>query len=172
MCSIIFCWSYSMCCGWCVSQEDLRGTCQRIAEAILGRDDDWQMGKTKIFLKVSYHTSTLSFKCLLKQTIIKHLHNNKNTKVTSTTQYHVIFLLSHWKHQIIVVQGFYEVMSKSNRLRFVFCGSGNTALGQRSEIRNRPVWVLVFIMSSSSLKQENSLGGKEEWMVSWLADGT
>uniref|UniRef100_A0A665TIV3 Myosin VIIAa n=1 Tax=Echeneis naucrates TaxID=173247 RepID=A0A665TIV3_ECHNA len=27
------------------------GTCQRIAEAVLGRDDDWQMGKTKIFLK-------------------------------------------------------------------------------------------------------------------------
>ncbi|KAM7398847.1 hypothetical protein PAMP_018156 [Pampus punctatissimus] len=33
-------------------QEDLRGTCQRIAEAVLGRDDDWQMGKTKIFLKL------------------------------------------------------------------------------------------------------------------------
>ncbi|CAB1348885.1 unnamed protein product [Coregonus sp. 'balchen'] len=32
-------------------QEDLRGTCQRIVEAVLGRDDDWQMGKTKIFLK-------------------------------------------------------------------------------------------------------------------------
>ncbi|MGH0180352.1 UNVERIFIED_CONTAM: hypothetical protein FKN15_003741 [Acipenser sinensis] len=32
-------------------QEDLRGTCQRIAEAVLGRDDDWQIGKTKIFLK-------------------------------------------------------------------------------------------------------------------------
>jgi len=36
-------------------QEDLRGTCQRIAEAVLGRDDDWQMGKTKIFLKVNLH---------------------------------------------------------------------------------------------------------------------
>ncbi|XP_078514637.1 unconventional myosin-VIIa [Lissotriton helveticus] len=32
-------------------QGDLRGTCQRIAEAVLGRDDDWQIGKTKIFLK-------------------------------------------------------------------------------------------------------------------------
>lgn len=31
---------------------DLRGTCQRIAEAVLGKDDDWQIGKTKIFLKV------------------------------------------------------------------------------------------------------------------------
>uniref|UniRef100_A0A8C5A059 Myosin VIIAa n=1 Tax=Gadus morhua TaxID=8049 RepID=A0A8C5A059_GADMO len=35
-----------------VKPEDLRGTCQRIAEAVLGRDDDWQMGKTKIFLKM------------------------------------------------------------------------------------------------------------------------
>uniref|UniRef100_A0A8C8RMB2 Myosin VIIA n=1 Tax=Pelusios castaneus TaxID=367368 RepID=A0A8C8RMB2_9SAUR len=33
-------------------QGDLRGTCQRIAEAVLGKDGDWQIGKTKIFLKV------------------------------------------------------------------------------------------------------------------------
>ncbi|XP_053505469.1 unconventional myosin-VIIa [Ictalurus furcatus] len=32
-------------------QEDLRGTCQRIATAVLGHNDDWQIGKTKIFLK-------------------------------------------------------------------------------------------------------------------------
>ncbi|KAJ8386623.1 hypothetical protein AAFF_G00168550 [Aldrovandia affinis] len=32
-------------------QEDLRGTCQRITEDVLGRDGDWQIGKTKIFLK-------------------------------------------------------------------------------------------------------------------------
>ncbi|CAB1316642.1 unnamed protein product [Coregonus sp. 'balchen'] len=32
-------------------REDLRGTCQKIVEAVLGRDDDWQIGKTKIFLK-------------------------------------------------------------------------------------------------------------------------
>lgn len=35
------------------SQDDLRGTCQRMAEAVLGAHDDWQIGKTKIFLKVS-----------------------------------------------------------------------------------------------------------------------
>ena len=35
------------------TQEDLRGTCQRMAEAVLGTHDDWQIGKTKIFLKVS-----------------------------------------------------------------------------------------------------------------------
>lgn len=40
-------------------KEDLRGTCQRIAEAVLGRDDDWQMGKTKIFLKVCQYFSVL-----------------------------------------------------------------------------------------------------------------
>ncbi|XP_028904221.1 unconventional myosin-VIIa [Ornithorhynchus anatinus] len=32
-------------------QGDLRGTCERIARAVLGRCDDWQIGKTKIFLK-------------------------------------------------------------------------------------------------------------------------
>lgn len=42
------------------TQEDLRGTCQRIAEAVLGRDDDWQMGKTKIFLKVTMELELIS----------------------------------------------------------------------------------------------------------------
>ncbi|CAH6792656.1 Myo7a [Phodopus roborovskii] len=32
-------------------QGDLRGTCQRMAEAVLGSHNDWQIGKTKIFLK-------------------------------------------------------------------------------------------------------------------------
>lgn len=32
-------------------QEDLRGTCQKIVEAVLGRDGDSEIGKTKIFLK-------------------------------------------------------------------------------------------------------------------------
>ncbi|XP_033955036.1 unconventional myosin-VIIa-like [Pseudochaenichthys georgianus] len=32
-------------------QEDLRGTCQQIVLARLGKDGDWQIGKTKIFLK-------------------------------------------------------------------------------------------------------------------------
>lgn len=37
------------------SQEDLRGTCQQIVLARLGKHDDWQIGKTKIFLKVAHH---------------------------------------------------------------------------------------------------------------------
>ncbi|XP_016151526.1 unconventional myosin-VIIa-like [Sinocyclocheilus grahami] len=32
-------------------QEDLRGTCQHIVVSVLQKDDDWQIGKTKIFLK-------------------------------------------------------------------------------------------------------------------------
>uniref|UniRef100_A0A8C4I7X9 Myosin VIIAb n=1 Tax=Dicentrarchus labrax TaxID=13489 RepID=A0A8C4I7X9_DICLA len=32
-------------------QEDLRGTCRQIVLARLGKYDDWQIGKTKIFLK-------------------------------------------------------------------------------------------------------------------------
>ncbi|XP_053334493.1 unconventional myosin-VIIa isoform X3 [Clarias gariepinus] len=32
-------------------QENLRGACGRIARAFLGHNDDWQIGKTKIFLK-------------------------------------------------------------------------------------------------------------------------
>ncbi|XP_067278800.1 unconventional myosin-VIIa [Pseudorasbora parva] len=32
-------------------QEDLRGTSQRIVVSVLQKDDDWQIGKTKIFLK-------------------------------------------------------------------------------------------------------------------------
>nr|XP_045364978.1 unconventional myosin-VIIa isoform X6 [Camelus bactrianus]XP_045364979.1 unconventional myosin-VIIa isoform X6 [Camelus bactrianus] len=32
-------------------QNDLRGTCQRMAETVLGTHDDWQIGRTKIFLK-------------------------------------------------------------------------------------------------------------------------
>ncbi|KAG7246381.1 hypothetical protein CRUP_016046 [Coryphaenoides rupestris] len=32
--------------------EDLRGTCQQRLLAMLGKRGDWQIGKTKIFLKV------------------------------------------------------------------------------------------------------------------------
>uniref|UniRef100_A0AAX7TJV2 Myosin VIIAb n=1 Tax=Astatotilapia calliptera TaxID=8154 RepID=A0AAX7TJV2_ASTCA len=35
-----------------VKPEDLRGTCQQIVQARLGKHDDWQIGKTKIFLKM------------------------------------------------------------------------------------------------------------------------
>ncbi|KAI1903183.1 hypothetical protein AGOR_G00024590 [Albula goreensis] len=33
-------------------QEDLQGTCKHIAEGVLGKEGDWQIGKTKIFLKM------------------------------------------------------------------------------------------------------------------------
>lgn len=48
------------------SQDDLRGTCQRMAEAVLGTHDDWQIGKTKIFLKVRKAASGFLGGCELR----------------------------------------------------------------------------------------------------------
>ncbi|XP_068172673.1 myosin VIIAa isoform X4 [Antennarius striatus] len=66
-------------------QEDLRGTCQRISEAILGRDDDWQMGKTKIFLK-DHHDMLLEIerdkaitdKVILIQKVVRGFKDRSN----------------------------------------------------------------------------------------------
>uniref|UniRef100_A0A669PY33 Myosin VIIA n=1 Tax=Phasianus colchicus TaxID=9054 RepID=A0A669PY33_PHACC len=46
------------------------GVKPRIAEAVLGKDDDWQIGKTKIFLKVlgSLHQPSLLFKKKISKT--------------------------------------------------------------------------------------------------------
>uniref|UniRef100_A0AAY5L027 Myosin VIIAa n=1 Tax=Esox lucius TaxID=8010 RepID=A0AAY5L027_ESOLU len=65
--------------------EDLRGTCQRIAEAVLGRDDDWQMGKTKIFLK-DHHDMLLEIerdkaitdKVILIQKVVRGFKDRSN----------------------------------------------------------------------------------------------
>ncbi|XP_019717154.1 unconventional myosin-VIIa-like [Hippocampus comes] len=66
-------------------QEDLRGTCQRIAEVVLGRDDDWQMGKTKIFLK-DHHDMLLEIerdkaitdKVILIQKVVRGFKDRSN----------------------------------------------------------------------------------------------
>uniref|UniRef100_A0A8C7YUG1 Myosin VIIAa n=1 Tax=Oryzias sinensis TaxID=183150 RepID=A0A8C7YUG1_9TELE len=66
-------------------QEDLRGTCQKIAEAVLGRDDDWQMGKTKIFLK-DHHDMLLEIerdkaitdKVILIQKVVRGFKDRSN----------------------------------------------------------------------------------------------
>ncbi|XP_061733641.1 unconventional myosin-VIIa-like isoform X7 [Nerophis ophidion] len=66
-------------------QEDLRGTCQRIAEAVLGRNDDWQMGKTKIFLK-DHHDMLLEIerdkaitdKVILIQKVVRGFKDRSN----------------------------------------------------------------------------------------------
>ncbi|KAM9853200.1 myosin VIIAa isoform 1-T1 [Aulostomus maculatus] len=66
-------------------QEDLRGTCERIAEAVLGRDDDWQMGKTKIFLK-DHHDMLLEIerdkaitdKVILIQKVVRGFKDRSN----------------------------------------------------------------------------------------------
>uniref|UniRef100_A0A8C2TWW9 Myosin VIIB n=1 Tax=Coturnix japonica TaxID=93934 RepID=A0A8C2TWW9_COTJA len=41
-------------------KNDARQCCIRISEAVLGKDESWQAGKTKIFLKVSKKNSLLS----------------------------------------------------------------------------------------------------------------
>ncbi|XP_069496098.1 unconventional myosin-VIIa isoform X2 [Ambystoma mexicanum] len=66
-------------------QGDLRGTCQRIAEAVLGRDDDWQIGKTKIFLK-DHHDMLLEIerdkaitdKVILIQKVVRGFKDRSN----------------------------------------------------------------------------------------------
>ncbi|XP_014907476.1 unconventional myosin-VIIa-like isoform X3 [Poecilia latipinna] len=66
-------------------QEDLRGTCQRIAEAVLGKDDDWKMGKTKIFLK-DHHDMLLEIerdkaitdKVILIQKVVRGFKDRSN----------------------------------------------------------------------------------------------
>ncbi|XP_076846903.1 myosin VIIAa isoform X3 [Brachyhypopomus gauderio] len=66
-------------------QGDLRGTCQHIAETVLGRDDDWQMGKTKIFLK-DHHDMLLEIerdkaitdKVILIQKVVRGFKDRSN----------------------------------------------------------------------------------------------
>lgn len=66
-------------------QEDLRGTCQRIAEAVLGRDDDWQMGKTKIFLKVyQYYSTSGNEMCVKFQAEAFHDSEYQNTALCNS----------------------------------------------------------------------------------------
>uniref|UniRef100_A0A7N9AK24 Myosin VIIAa n=1 Tax=Mastacembelus armatus TaxID=205130 RepID=A0A7N9AK24_9TELE len=65
--------------------KQVQGTCQRIAEAVLGRDDDWQMGKTKIFLK-DHHDMLLEIerdkaitdKVILIQKVVRGFKDRSN----------------------------------------------------------------------------------------------
>uniref|UniRef100_A0A8C3JY18 Myosin VIIB n=1 Tax=Calidris pygmaea TaxID=425635 RepID=A0A8C3JY18_9CHAR len=62
-------------------QNDARQSCISISEAVLGKDESWQVGKTKIFLKVSKKGSLLSSRnnllfvtspvCLLRKQFLK-----------------------------------------------------------------------------------------------------
>nr|XP_006627875.2 PREDICTED: unconventional myosin-VIIa isoform X2 [Lepisosteus oculatus] len=82
-------------------QEDLRGTCQRIAEAVLGRDDDWQIGKTKIFLK-DHHDMLLEIerdkaitdKVILIQKVVRGFKDRSNfLKIRKS----VMLIQKHWR---------------------------------------------------------------------------
>ncbi|XP_023391322.1 unconventional myosin-VIIa [Pteropus vampyrus] len=66
-------------------QDDLRGTCQRMAEAVLGTHDDWQIGKTKIFLKDRHDTllemerdKAITDRVVLLQKVIRGFKDRSN----------------------------------------------------------------------------------------------
>uniref|UniRef100_A0A669QN43 Myosin VIIB n=1 Tax=Phasianus colchicus TaxID=9054 RepID=A0A669QN43_PHACC len=59
-------------------KNDARQCCIRISEAVLGKDESWQAGKTKIFLKVSKKNSLLSL--LLKNWALHHKQFLKQRK--------------------------------------------------------------------------------------------
>ncbi|XP_068786793.1 unconventional myosin-VIIa isoform X4 [Struthio camelus] len=82
-------------------QGDLRGTCQRIAEAVLGKDDDWQIGKTKIFLK-DHHDMLLEIerdkaitdKVILIQKVVRGFKDRSNfLKVRNS----VLMIQRYWR---------------------------------------------------------------------------
>ncbi|KAJ7410761.1 Unconventional myosin-VIIa [Pitangus sulphuratus] len=82
-------------------QGDLRGTCQRIAEAVLGKDDDWQIGKTKIFLK-DHHDMLLEIerdkaitdKVILIQKVVRGYKDRSNfLKVRNS----VLIIQRYWR---------------------------------------------------------------------------
>ncbi|XP_020564813.1 unconventional myosin-VIIa-like isoform X2 [Oryzias latipes] len=66
-------------------QEDLRGTCQQILTARLGKHEDWQIGKTKIFLKDQHdmqleidRDKAITNKVILIQKSVRGLQARKN----------------------------------------------------------------------------------------------
>ncbi|XP_065504735.1 unconventional myosin-VIIa isoform X1 [Caloenas nicobarica] len=82
-------------------QGDLRGTCQRISEAVLGKDDDWQIGKTKIFLK-DHHDMLLEIerdkaitdKVILIQKVVRGFKDRSNfLKVRNS----VLMIQRYWR---------------------------------------------------------------------------
>ncbi|XP_071990043.1 unconventional myosin-VIIa isoform X2 [Engystomops pustulosus] len=82
-------------------QGDLRGTCQRIAECVLGRDGDWQIGKTKIFLK-DHHDMLLEIerdkaitdKVILIQKVVRGFKDRSNfVKVRKS----VLLIQRYWR---------------------------------------------------------------------------
>ncbi|XP_063287598.1 unconventional myosin-VIIa isoform X2 [Pelobates fuscus] len=82
-------------------QGDLRGTCQRIAEWVLGKDDDWQIGKTKIFLK-DHHDMLLEIerdkaitdKVILIQKVVRGFKDRSNfLKIRKS----VLLIQKYWR---------------------------------------------------------------------------
>ncbi|OXB62436.1 hypothetical protein ASZ78_013780 [Callipepla squamata] len=103
-------------------QGDLRGTCQRIAEAVLGKDDDWQIGKTKIFLK-DHHDMLLEIerdkaitdKVILIQKVVRGFKDRSNfLKVRNS----VLMIQRYWRgHNCRKNYGAYHRRLEAEKLR-------------------------------------------------------
>ncbi|XP_028840305.1 unconventional myosin-VIIa-like isoform X2 [Denticeps clupeoides] len=82
-------------------QVDLRGTCQRIVAAVLRTDHDWQIGKTKIFLKDHHdmqleneRDEAITAKVILIQKAVRGLKHRANFLKARGA---VIFIQKHWR---------------------------------------------------------------------------
>uniref|UniRef100_A0AAR2KDI6 Myosin VIIAb n=1 Tax=Pygocentrus nattereri TaxID=42514 RepID=A0AAR2KDI6_PYGNA len=65
--------------------QNLRGTCQRIVTSVLGRNDDWQIGKSKIFFKDHHdmqleieRDKTITNKVILIQKAVRGMKDRAN----------------------------------------------------------------------------------------------
>ncbi|XP_032879347.1 unconventional myosin-VIIa [Amblyraja radiata] len=98
-------------------QGDLRGTCQRIAEAFLGRVDDWQIGKTKIFLK-DHHDMILEIerdkaitdKVILIQKVVRGFKDRSNFLKMRNS---VMLIQRYWRG--------YRCRKRFSAMRLGFC---------------------------------------------------
>ncbi|GAB5577368.1 unconventional myosin-VIIa isoform X2 [Prionailurus iriomotensis] len=85
-------------------QDDLRGTCQRMAEAVLGTHDDWQIGKTKIFLK-DHHDMLLEVerdkaitdRVILLQKVIRGFKDRSKTSNFLKLKNAATLIQRHWR---------------------------------------------------------------------------
>uniref|UniRef100_A0A3B3UFP8 Myosin VIIAb n=1 Tax=Poecilia latipinna TaxID=48699 RepID=A0A3B3UFP8_9TELE len=82
-------------------QDDLKGTCQQIVSARLGKQEDWQIGKTKIFLK-DHHDMQLEIerdkaitdKVILIQKSVRGLKARSNFRRLRSA---VVFIQKVWR---------------------------------------------------------------------------
>ncbi|XP_054902492.1 unconventional myosin-VIIa-like isoform X4 [Poeciliopsis prolifica] len=82
-------------------QDDLKGTCQQIVSARLGKQEDWQIGKTKIFLKDQHdmqleieRDKAITDKVILIQKSVRGLKARSNFRRLRSA---VVFIQKVWR---------------------------------------------------------------------------